>query len=135
MIALRVLAALALLSLSSAASAAPADWCPPSDMLTIGVHYYPAAWPESQWPRDMANIRKLGMEFVHMGESAAGRPMNHGGREQADWRWFLDRHQLHVRQPADSRRAGRADSGGRARSPSRRRYRLDGIEFLPGGMS
>jgi hypothetical protein len=35
-------------------------------MLTIGVYYYPEAWAESQWPRDMANIRKLGMEFVHV---------------------------------------------------------------------
>ena len=39
-------------------------------MLTIGVYYYPEAWPESQWARDMTNIRKLGMEFVHMGEFA-----------------------------------------------------------------
>ena len=39
-------------------------------MLTIGVYYYPEAWPESQWSRDMTNIRKLGMEFVHMGEFA-----------------------------------------------------------------
>ncbi|MGA8030563.1 MAG: beta-galactosidase [Bryobacteraceae bacterium] len=46
------------------------DWFPKQDMLTIGVYYYPEAWPESQWPRDMANIRKLGMEFVHMGEFA-----------------------------------------------------------------
>jgi beta-galactosidase len=120
--------------------AAPADWFKPADMMTIGVYYYPEAWPESQWARDHANIRKLGMEFVHMGEfawyfmepeegrydfdwleknvalaaqnglkvilctpsatppiwltrkhpeilmvDAAGRRMNHGSREQADW--------------------------------------------------
>ena len=46
------------------------DWFPKKDMLTIGVYYYPEAWPESQWARDMENIRKLGMEFVHMGEFA-----------------------------------------------------------------
>jgi beta-galactosidase len=46
------------------------DWFPKKDLTTIGVYYYPEAWPESQWARDMANIRKLGMEFVHMGEFA-----------------------------------------------------------------
>lgn len=41
---------------------------PPADLMRIGVYYYPEAWPAEQWPRDMANIKKLGMEFVHMGE-------------------------------------------------------------------
>lgn len=116
------------------------EWFPKKDLTTVGVYYYPEAWPESQWARDMANIRKLGMEFVHMGEfawyfmepeegkyhfewleknvdlaarnglkvilctpsaappiwltrnhrdvlavDAAGRTMEHGSREQADW--------------------------------------------------
>uniref|UniRef100_Q01YA8 Beta-galactosidase n=1 Tax=Solibacter usitatus (strain Ellin6076) TaxID=234267 RepID=Q01YA8_SOLUE len=120
--------------------AAAPDWFPRSDMMSIGVYYYPEAWPESQWARDMANMRKMGMEFVHLGEfawsfmepeeghfeldwleknvalaaqnhlkvilctpsatppiwltrkypeilmvDAAGRRMNHGGRQQADW--------------------------------------------------
>lgn len=43
---------------------------PPADLMNIGVYYYPEAWPRDQWPRDMANIHKLGMEFVHMGEFA-----------------------------------------------------------------
>ena len=43
---------------------------PPADLMNLGVYYYPEAWPASQWPRDMANIRKLGLEFVHMGEFA-----------------------------------------------------------------
>jgi beta-galactosidase len=46
------------------------DWFPKKDMLTIGTYYYPEAWPQAEWPRDMANIRKLGMEYVHMGEFA-----------------------------------------------------------------
>lgn len=41
---------------------------PPADLMNIGVYYYPEAWPAEQWPRDFANIRKLGMEFVHLGE-------------------------------------------------------------------
>jgi beta-galactosidase len=43
---------------------------PRSDLMTIGVYYYPEAWPEAQWPRDIANIKKLHLEFVHMGEFA-----------------------------------------------------------------
>jgi beta-galactosidase len=38
--------------------------------MNIGVYYYPEAWPRQQWARDMTNIRKLGLEFVHMGEFA-----------------------------------------------------------------
>jgi beta-galactosidase len=41
---------------------------PKADMMTIGVYYYPTAWPESEWARDFANIKKLNLEFVHMGE-------------------------------------------------------------------
>lgn len=39
-----------------------------ADMMTIGVYYYPTAWPESQWERDIANIKKLNLEYIHMGE-------------------------------------------------------------------
>lgn len=46
------------------------DFFPPQDMMSIGTYYYPEAWPEDQWQRDIANIKKLHMEFVHMGEFA-----------------------------------------------------------------
>ncbi len=54
-------------------------------MLTVGVYYYPEAWPESQWSRDMTNIRKLGMEFVHMGEFAWYFMEPEEGKYQFDW--------------------------------------------------
>lgn len=41
---------------------------PKADMTRIGVYYYPTSWPESQWARDIANIKKLNLEFVHMAE-------------------------------------------------------------------
>src|SRR4051794_24853123 len=63
-------ATLLLLPTVLVSGASNADWFPKKDLTTIGVYYYPEAWPESQWSRDMANIRKLGMEFVHMGEFA-----------------------------------------------------------------
>ena len=66
-------------------AAGPADWFPPSDMMTIGVYYYPEAWPEAQWTRDMANIKKLGMEFVHMGEFAWYFMEPEEGKYQFDW--------------------------------------------------
>lgn len=64
---------------------AAADFFKPSDMLNIGVYYYPEAWPEVQWGRDMANMRKLGMEFVHMGEFAWAFMEPEEGRYQFDW--------------------------------------------------
>ncbi len=61
------------------------DWFPKKDMLTIGVYYYPEAWPESQWARDMANMHKLGMEFVHMGEFAWYFMEPQEGKYDFDW--------------------------------------------------
>ncbi len=75
---------LACLSLLRAQNTNP-DWFPKKDMLTIGVYYYPEAWPESQWARDMANIHKLGMEFVHMGEFAWYFMEPHEGQYDFDW--------------------------------------------------
>ena len=63
-------ATLLLLPTVLVSGASNADWFPKKDLTTIGVYYYPEAWPESQWARDMARVRKLGMEFVHMGEFA-----------------------------------------------------------------
>ncbi len=45
-------------------------WFPPDQLMTIGVYYYPEAWPEAQWERDIANIRKLGFEYIHLAEFA-----------------------------------------------------------------
>ena len=67
---------------------ASAGYFPAADMMTIGVYYYPEAWPESQWARDFANMRKLGLEFVHMGEFAWGLYEPEEGRYTLDW---LDR--------------------------------------------
>lgn len=71
---LRALGAFALCSAASvmpAQTAAPSSYkFPPADLMSLGVYYYPEAWPAAQWSRDMANIKKLGLEFVHMGEFA-----------------------------------------------------------------
>ena len=65
--------ALLLLAVTSTAQPTPqqiAQWFPPDQLMTIGVYYYPEAWPESQWERDIANIKKFGFEFIHLGEFA-----------------------------------------------------------------
>lgn len=70
---LRALATITLCYLAPAMPAQPtaaAFKFPPADLMNIGVYYYPEAWPAAQWPRDMANIKKLGMEFGHLGEFA-----------------------------------------------------------------
>lgn len=47
---------------------APPVGISPGKQMQLGAYYYPEAWPPHQWARDFANIRKLGLEFVHMGE-------------------------------------------------------------------
>lgn len=74
---------IALLLLALAASAQ--TYFKPADMMTVGVYYYPEAWPSSQWPRDMANIKKLGLEFVHMGEFAWVFMEPEEGRFDFEW--------------------------------------------------
>ena len=32
------------------------DFFPASDMMRVGVYYYPEHWPEEQWERDFANM-------------------------------------------------------------------------------
>jgi beta-galactosidase len=56
-----------------------------SDMMNIGVYYYPEAWPSNQWPRDIANIKKMGLEFVHMGEFAWAFMEPVEGKFDFDW--------------------------------------------------
>jgi len=61
------------------------QWFPPAQMTTVGVYYYPEAWPESQWARDIANIKKFGFEFIHMGEFAWYFMEPDEGRYQFEW--------------------------------------------------
>jgi beta-galactosidase len=76
-------------ALSLRAQPAPASQpFPPADLMRIGVYYYPEAWPRDQWPRDIANIKKLGLEFVHMGEFAWAFDEPEEGKYDFTW---LDR--------------------------------------------
>ncbi|MGV3765520.1 MAG: beta-galactosidase [Chitinophagaceae bacterium] len=43
---------------------------PEADLITTGIYYYPEHWAETQWERDIANIAKMGYEFVHLAEFA-----------------------------------------------------------------
>lgn len=60
----------ALLPMSAPLPAAAPFRFPAADLMSIGAYYYPEAWPADQWARDLGNIRKLGLEFVHVGEFA-----------------------------------------------------------------
>jgi beta-galactosidase len=57
----------------------------PKDMMSVGVYYYPEAWPREQWARDLANIRKHGFEFVHMAEFAWAFMEPDDGRFDFEW--------------------------------------------------
>ncbi len=45
-----------------------ASFFPKSDLMKIGVYYYPEQWPEDQWERDLQNIARLGFTFTHFAE-------------------------------------------------------------------
>jgi len=72
--------------------AAPADPAPAqfpqADLMRVGVYYYPEAWPADQWPRDIAHMKQMGLEFVHMGEFAWAFMEPQEGKFDFDW---LDR--------------------------------------------
>lgn len=59
-----------------------------ADMMRIGVYYYPEAWPESEWDRDMARMHSMGLEFIHVGEFAWARMEPAEGQYHFGW---LDR--------------------------------------------
>ncbi|MBP8303337.1 MAG: beta-galactosidase [Phycisphaerae bacterium] len=80
--------ALGLLGVCAAGSWAQSPFFPQQDLMRIGVYYYPEAWPEHQWARDIANIKRMGLEFVHMGDFAWAFMEPEEGRFDLDW---LDR--------------------------------------------
>ncbi len=66
-----ILAAAVLAALPARPDDPPAQrFFPRSDLMTVGVYYYPEHWPEPQWDRDLRNIARLGFEFTHFGEFA-----------------------------------------------------------------
>lgn len=40
------------------------------DLTIVGTYYYPEHWDESQWVRDLKQIKELGFDFVHYAEFA-----------------------------------------------------------------
>jgi len=82
-----LVAALGILS-ATRLFAADSPSFPVADLMPIGVYYYPEAWPSNQWARDIANIKKMDLDFVHMGEFAWAFMEPVEGHFDFDW---LDR--------------------------------------------
>jgi beta-galactosidase len=61
---------------------------PKSDLMKIGVYYYPEHWPEAQWDRDFRKMAELGFEFTHFAEFAWGFLEPAAGKFEFAW---LDR--------------------------------------------
>jgi len=85
---MKLLIAIATLLFAALCAAQPTQWFPPEQMMTIGVYYYPEAWPESQWERDISNIKKFGFEYIHLAEFAWAFMEPEEGRYEFAW---LDR--------------------------------------------
>lgn len=56
--------------------------------MKLGVCYYPEHWPEEMWPKDAAEMHKMGISLVRIGEFAWSRIQP--DRHRFDWSW-LDR--------------------------------------------
>jgi beta-galactosidase len=66
----------------------PQRFFPKSDLMKIGVYYYPEHWPENQWDRDFRKMAELGFEFTHFAEFAWAFLEPADGRFEFAW---LDR--------------------------------------------
>lgn len=53
--------------------------------MKIGTYYYPDQWPREQWARDLDNIKKMGLQLVHIGEFAWGTIEPAEDRYELDW--------------------------------------------------
>lgn len=53
--------------------------------MKIGTYYYPDQWPRDQWARDLDNIKKMGLQLVHVGEFAWGTIEPAEDRFELDW--------------------------------------------------
>lgn len=96
--------------------------------MKTGVCYYPEHWPEEQWARDAAHMRKLGLSVIRIGEFAWSRLESHDGTLHLEWlqraldtlhaeglsvvlgtptatppRWMLDKHPDMLAVDADGR--------------------------------
>ncbi|MCX6561216.1 MAG: beta-galactosidase [Candidatus Aminicenantes bacterium] len=61
---------------------------PKSDLMTLGVYYYPEHWPEAQWDRDFAKMAEMGFAFTHFAEFSWAFLEPQEGRFEFGW---LDR--------------------------------------------
>src|SRR5688572_18661741 len=82
---LSIILATVITTISSTSVAADNPHFPDSDLMRIGAYYYPEAWPSNQWARDIVNMKKLSLDFVHMGEFAWAFMEPREGKFDFDW--------------------------------------------------
>jgi beta-galactosidase len=58
---------------------------PAKDMMTVGVYYYPEAWPKEQWPRDIREHEGVRVRVRAHGEFAWAFMEPEEGRFEFAW--------------------------------------------------
>ncbi|MCZ4094472.1 beta-galactosidase [Sinorhizobium psoraleae] len=119
-----------------------------SDMLELGVCYYPEQWPREKWEEDASRMVELGLAWVRIGEFAWGRIEPRSGEFHWEWldeaidvlggaglkvilgtptaappKWLVDRHPDIL--PVDARGVVRKFGARRHYCFSSRRYRQE----------
>jgi beta-galactosidase len=56
-----------------------------SDLMTVGIYYYPEHWDKSQWERDIRQISEMGYEFIHLAEFAWAQMEPDEGKFDFTW--------------------------------------------------
>lgn len=73
-------------ALASVSGVAAPPFFPPTELMQVGVYYYPEHWPRAQWERDLKRMGELGFTFTHFAEFAWAQLEPTEGR--FDFRWL-----------------------------------------------
>lgn len=80
-----ILIAICLVGIQNLSAQRNKEYFNPKDLTIVGTYYYPEHWDESQWERDLKQIKELGFDFVHYAEFAWAQLEPSEGVYNFDW--------------------------------------------------